>query len=85
MNDSLAEVTIAELQDRADELVDRATTGERFVITRDGTPVVTLTPSPRPPLGVAALQERRRALPFLDPLFLRADIDGIIDPCTRPD
>jgi hypothetical protein len=35
---------------------------------------------PRPPLPAAALLERRRHLPRIDPVRLRADIDETIDP-----
>ena len=40
-----AEFTIAEAQERLEELIDRAESGEEIVITRFGAPSVTLSPT----------------------------------------
>lgn len=49
----MAEITVQELSDNADDLAHRASPGEEFVITRDGTPIgmlvsATSTPPRRP-------------------------------------
>lgn len=64
--------SIAELQDRLPELIDRALAGERVVITRDGRPVIELKsvspPPPPPPRPITDadlewLRARRARLP----------------------
>lgn len=59
-------------------MVDRATRGEKIVITRAGTPVAELR-AVRPGLSVEVLLDRRRQLPEVDPARLRDDIDGLLD------
>jgi antitoxin (DNA-binding transcriptional repressor) of toxin-antitoxin stability system len=49
-------------------------------VTRDGHPVAELHPLPRPSAGTAELMARRRNLPPVDPVRLRADLDALIDP-----
>lgn len=53
--------------------------GEHVTITRDGEPVAELVPLNRKPLSTAAVLDRFRKLPAMDPAALRADIDAIID------
>lgn len=50
-----------------------------MTITRDGKPVARLEPVARDRLTAAALVERFRRLPSLDPDRLRSDIDTAID------
>jgi prevent-host-death family protein len=76
----VAEVTIRDLRNRGGEVVDRVAAGEQVTITRGGKPVAELVPARRKALGVAALQERRRALPYVDPAALRTDLDSVLNP-----
>jgi antitoxin (DNA-binding transcriptional repressor) of toxin-antitoxin stability system len=75
----VANVTIRELRNHGGEVVDRAARGEPITITRDGRPVAELR-ALRTPLSAEALLERRRRLPAMDPVALRADIDELLDP-----
>jgi antitoxin (DNA-binding transcriptional repressor) of toxin-antitoxin stability system len=72
-------VTIRELRNHGGEVVDRAARGEQITITRSGRPVAELR-ALRPPLSAEALLSRRRHLPEVDPVALRADIDRLLDP-----
>jgi prevent-host-death family protein len=76
----VGEVSIRDLRNHGGEVVDRVAAGEQVTITRGGKPVAELIPARRKPLGVAALRERRRALPYVNPDEVRADIDSVIDP-----
>jgi prevent-host-death family protein len=76
----MSEVTIRELRDHGDEVVDRVAMGEHVTITRGGRAVAKLEPFPRPPLSAAVLLERWSRLPRVDPAKLRADIDAVLDP-----
>jgi prevent-host-death family protein len=76
----MSDVSIRELRNRGGDIVDRVTAGERVVITRSGTPVAELRPLSRRIATTAALVQRRRSLPPVDPAALRADIDEVIDP-----
>ena len=69
-----------DLRNHGGEVVDRVAAGEQVTITRGGKPVAELVPARRKAIGVAALQDRRRALPYVDPADLRADLDAVIDP-----
>ncbi len=73
-------MSIRDLRNRGGEIVDRARRGEAITITRSGKPVARLEPVRPAPLSAAALLERRRHLPALDPDALRADVDAILDP-----
>lgn len=75
----MSEATIRDLRNHGSEVIDRVRAGERVTITRDGEPVAELRPLPRRRLGAAALVERFRALPPVDPERLRADVDALID------
>jgi prevent-host-death family protein len=75
----VAEVSIRELRNHGGEVIDRVEAGEQITITRNGRPVAELRPLPRPPLTAAALIERFKGLPPVDPDELRADIDAVID------
>lgn len=76
----MSEVTIRDLRNHGGEVVDRVAAGESVVITRSGTPVAELRPVHGPRLGAAALIERWRNLPSVDPERLRADVDAVVDP-----
>ncbi len=73
------DVSIRDLRNRGGEVVDRVSRGEHVVITRAGKPVAELRPLAPAAVGAAALLERWRGLPSLDPEALRADVDGVID------
>ena len=75
----MTDVTIRELRNHGGDVVDRVRAGETVTITRDGEAVAELRPLPRPRLGAAALIERFRRLPSVDPDRLRADVDAVID------
>ena len=72
----MAKVTIKELRNQGDEVVDRAARGERITITRSGRPVAELC-TLRAPLSADALLERWRRVPAVDAVALREDIDGL--------
>ena len=75
----MAEVTVDELSNATEELVDRAMAGERITIVQSGSPVAELVAARRAPLNLTDLRARRRTLPTVDPVRFRADIDGIVD------
>jgi antitoxin (DNA-binding transcriptional repressor) of toxin-antitoxin stability system len=73
------EVTIGDLRDHADDVVERVLRGECLKVMRRGRPVAELRPLPRPGLEAATLLKRWRNLPAVDPDRLRRDIDVVID------
>jgi len=73
-------VSVRELRNSGGEVLSRVERGETLVVTRDGHPVAELHPLPRPSAGTAELMARRRNLPPVDPVRLRADLDALIDP-----
>lgn len=75
----MSEATIRDLRNHGGEVIDRVRAGEHVTITRDGEPVAELRPLPRRRLTTAALVERFRTLPPVDPRRLRADVDAIVD------
>lgn len=75
----MSDVSIRELRNHGGEVVDRVARGERVTITRAGKAVAELRPVARPPLSGEALLRRRRRLPAVDPVALRADVDAILD------
>lgn len=74
----MPKVTIRELRNQGGEIVDRAAAGEQITITRSGRPVAELR-ALRTPLSAAAVLERARRLPAVDPVALRKDIDDLLD------
>ena len=73
------QVSIRDLRNRGGEVVDRVAAGDRVTVTRDGIPVAELRPVPRAPLGAAAMIERWRRLPRVDPATFRRDVDDALD------
>ncbi|MBJ7470566.1 MAG: type II toxin-antitoxin system prevent-host-death family antitoxin [Solirubrobacteraceae bacterium] len=78
----MADASIRDLRHRGGEIVDLAASGEDVTITRDGKPVAQLRAVPASTLSATALLARWRALPSVDPVGLRADIDATIDPAA---
>jgi prevent-host-death family protein len=75
----MADVTVGELRNHPEELVDRAMAGERIMVLRSGIPVAQLVAARRAPLSLSELRERRRTLPAVDPVRFRADIEEVVD------
>lgn len=75
----MSEATVRELRNQGGQVLDRVLAGERVTITRDGRPVARLEPLPRGRLGAAALVERFRTLPEVEPTRLRQDVDALLD------
>ncbi len=73
------EVTVRDLRNRGGEVLERVSRGEALTVTRGGRPVAELHPLPRAAAGAAALLERWRRLPAVDPARLRADVDAVVD------
>jgi len=74
----MSSVTIRDLRNHGGEVVDRASRGEKIMITRAGTPVAELR-AVRPRLSAEVLLDRRRRLPEVDPVQLREDVDRLLD------
>lgn len=75
----MSEASIRELRNHGGEVIDRVAAGERVTITRDGKAVAELRPLPRPRATAAALIERFRRLPPVDPVRFRVDVDEAVD------
>ena len=73
-------VTIRDLRNHGGEVVDRVEAGEHITVTRKGRAVAELRPLRSRGIASAALFERWRRLPTVDPSQLRRDIDDLIDP-----
>ncbi len=84
----MANVTVRELRNQSDEVIDRVLSGERVIVTRGGRAVAELRPVAPEALSAAALLERWRSVPVADLRRLRADLDAQIDPklgaCAGP-
>ncbi len=68
-----------DLRNHGGRVLDRVAAGERVTITRGGKPVARLEPVARGRLTAAALVERFRLLPPIDPERLRDDIAALVD------
>jgi prevent-host-death family protein len=72
-------VTICELRNDCEAVLDRVARGEELIVTRDGAEVAELRPRRRPEPAATELIERSRRLPKIDPELLRRDIDAVLD------
>ena len=72
-------VTIRGLRNHGGEVVGRVEAGEHITVTRDGRPVAELRPLRSRGISAAALLERWRRMPAVDPEAFRRDIDDVID------
>ncbi|NEN04527.1 type II toxin-antitoxin system prevent-host-death family antitoxin [Diaminobutyricibacter tongyongensis] len=68
-----------ELRNHGGEILNRVQRGEHLTVTRDGAEIAELVPLGRPPQQISVLINRRRLIPRVDPVALRADIDTVID------
>jgi prevent-host-death family protein len=75
----VASVTIRDLRNHGGEVVGRVEAGEHVTVTRDGRPVAELRPLRAHGIAAAALLERWRRVPAVDPEAFRRDIDDVID------
>lgn len=75
----MSEATVRDLRNHGGQVLDRVVAGEVVTITRDGKPVAQLEPLAQRRLSAAAVVERFRRLPPLDPQRLRADVDALVD------
>ncbi|MGH3425264.1 MAG: type II toxin-antitoxin system Phd/YefM family antitoxin [Nocardioidaceae bacterium] len=75
----MSEATVRDLRNHGGLVLDRVVAGESVTVTRDGKPVARLEPMARSRLSAAALVERFRRLPSVDPQRLRADVDSVVD------
>jgi prevent-host-death family protein len=73
-------VTIRDLRNHGGDVMDRVAAGESVVVTRSGEPVAKLVPLRRRGVDAATLLTRWHKLPAVDPVALRADVDGILHP-----
>jgi len=72
-------VTVRELRNHGGDVLTRVAEGEAVIITRDGAEVAELRPLRRRSVSATELIARRAALPAVDPVKLRADIDSVVD------
>ncbi len=75
----MGNVTIRDLRNHGGEVIDRVLSGETVVITRSGVPVAELVPLPPEGLDAASLLARWHALPPMDDVAFRSDIDRVLD------
>jgi len=75
----MARISIRDLSNHGNDLVDRAARGEQITITRSGRAVAELRALPRPPLSAETVLSHWHRLPPMDPVALRADVDGLLD------
>ena len=76
----MTNVSIRDLRNKGGEVVDRAARGEPITITRAGKPVAELRAVSSRGISAEALLARWRALPAVDPIRVRADMDAVLDP-----
>ncbi|WP_375399175.1 type II toxin-antitoxin system Phd/YefM family antitoxin [uncultured Amnibacterium sp.] len=73
-------ISVRDLRNHGGDVLDRVGSGERLIVTKDGTEVAELRPLARRPVSATELIARRRTLPSFDLDALRSDIDELIDP-----
>ncbi len=75
----VANVSIRDLRNHGDDVVDRAARGESITITRSGRAVAELRAVSPPPLAAETLLSRWRRLPRVDPVVLREEVGRLLD------
>jgi antitoxin (DNA-binding transcriptional repressor) of toxin-antitoxin stability system len=79
------EITQRQLRNDSGEIMRELDGGERFLVTRNGTPVGELTPLPRRRLVPAAVALAAFAgAAEIDPVRFRADVDRVLDQDATP-
>lgn len=76
---AVTEVSVRDLRNHGDEVIDRVARGKRITITRSGKPVAELRRLGQSSLSAQSLIDRWRHVPALDPATLRADLDDTFD------
>jgi len=74
------QVTVRELRNNSADVLARVSHGESLTVTKDGTPVAQVVPLPRRRLSTAEVLRRFAALPPIDHVAMRAEIDELIAP-----
>ena len=74
------DVSIGDLRNHGDDVVDRVVAGECLTVTQAGKPVAELRPVGRPAAKPEVLLDRWRGLPPLDPVGVLEDLDELLDP-----
>jgi prevent-host-death family protein len=69
----MSNVSIRDLRNHGGDLVDRVLAGECLTVTKAGKAVAELRPLPKPGLDAAALLQRWKNLPPVDPEALRPE------------
>ena len=75
----MKDITIRDLSDNAEEIVERVASGERLTVIRAGKPVAEISPVPKPGLDSETLLLRRRHLPPIDGVTLHDALDAGLD------
>ena len=75
----MVHISVRDLRNKGGRVLRRVARGEAVIVTLDGEPVAELRPIRRAGLTASELVERRRNLPIVDPVALRADLDRILD------
>ncbi|WP_284991935.1 type II toxin-antitoxin system prevent-host-death family antitoxin [Arthrobacter sp. efr-133-TYG-120] len=71
-------VTVRELRNHGDEVLERVARGETLIVTREGHEVAELQPVHRRGRQTERLIASRRHLPRVDSEIFRADLDEIL-------
>lgn len=72
-------VPVRSLRNHSAEVLARIARGDTLTVTKDGAAVAVIGPVPRTPLGPSALVERFRALPPVDGVAMRREIDELLN------
>lgn len=79
------EISQRELRNDSGRIMRELEEGERFIITRNGTPIGELVPLRRPRfVSAVAIKEAFRGAPRIDYQQLRKDLDAHVDPYFEP-
>ena len=79
----MSDVSMRDLRNHGDDVVDRVARGERVIVTRSGKPVAELRPVGPSAVPISELVRRRLTLPKVDAESLRADIDAAVEGMPR--
>ena len=79
----MSDVSMRDLRNHGDDVVDRVARGERVIVTRSGKPVAELRPVGPSAVPISELVRRCLTLPKVDAESLRADIDAAAEGMLR--